>query len=168
MSLRAFTVTYLASGGKIGDVIRAEVTCDKCMFCTSMRLLCISGASVVVVVVVGVSAYPGDARVPDASANAWEQLAKPSPTLPSVSRTSRKSLWRVGAIRSEYTQRLPIALGQQEEIRVALFFADRNSKTSGTLLSRGKTRRTLQTCCRPSRRKRSRYLPRENPRQKVI
>jgi hypothetical protein len=24
------TVTYLASGGKIGDIIRAEVTCDKC------------------------------------------------------------------------------------------------------------------------------------------
>jgi acyl-coenzyme A thioesterase 13 len=23
-------VTYLASGGKIGDIIRAEVTCDKC------------------------------------------------------------------------------------------------------------------------------------------
>jgi hypothetical protein len=25
-----FTVTYLASGGKIGDIIKAEVTCDKC------------------------------------------------------------------------------------------------------------------------------------------
>jgi acyl-coenzyme A thioesterase 13 len=24
------TVTYLASGGKIGDIIKAEVTCDKC------------------------------------------------------------------------------------------------------------------------------------------
>lgn len=26
----SITVTYLASGGKIGDIIRAEVTCDKC------------------------------------------------------------------------------------------------------------------------------------------
>jgi acyl-coenzyme A thioesterase 13 len=26
------TVTYLASGGKIGDIIRAEVTCDKCTY----------------------------------------------------------------------------------------------------------------------------------------
>jgi acyl-coenzyme A thioesterase 13 len=25
-------VTYLNSGGKIGDTIRAEVTCDKCTF----------------------------------------------------------------------------------------------------------------------------------------
>ena len=25
-------VTYLSSGGKIGDLIKAEVTCDKCMF----------------------------------------------------------------------------------------------------------------------------------------
>jgi acyl-coenzyme A thioesterase 13 len=24
-------VTYLSSGGKIGDLIKAEVTCDKCM-----------------------------------------------------------------------------------------------------------------------------------------
>lgn len=24
-------MTYLASGGKIGDTIRAEVTCDKCV-----------------------------------------------------------------------------------------------------------------------------------------
>lgn len=23
-------VTYLSSGGKVGDLIRAEVTCDKC------------------------------------------------------------------------------------------------------------------------------------------
>jgi len=26
-------VTYLSSGGQIGDVIRAEVTCDKCAYC---------------------------------------------------------------------------------------------------------------------------------------
>jgi acyl-coenzyme A thioesterase 13 len=25
-------VTYLSSGGKVGDLIKAEVTCDKCMF----------------------------------------------------------------------------------------------------------------------------------------
>ncbi len=25
-------VTYLSSGGQIGDLIKAEVTCDKCMF----------------------------------------------------------------------------------------------------------------------------------------
>lgn len=25
-------VTYLNSGGKIGDIIRAEVTCDKCEY----------------------------------------------------------------------------------------------------------------------------------------
>ena len=25
-------VTFLSSGGKIGDMIKAEVTCDKCMF----------------------------------------------------------------------------------------------------------------------------------------
>jgi acyl-coenzyme A thioesterase 13 len=25
-------VTYLSSGGKIGDLIKAEVTCDKCTF----------------------------------------------------------------------------------------------------------------------------------------
>lgn len=25
------SVTYLNSGGKVGDTIRAEVTCDKCM-----------------------------------------------------------------------------------------------------------------------------------------
>jgi acyl-coenzyme A thioesterase 13 len=24
-------VTYLSSGGKVGDLIKAEVTCDKCM-----------------------------------------------------------------------------------------------------------------------------------------
>jgi len=30
--LYATTVTYLASGGKIGDIIRAEVTCDKCTY----------------------------------------------------------------------------------------------------------------------------------------
>lgn len=27
-------VTYLSSGGKIGDLIKAEVTCDKCAFGT--------------------------------------------------------------------------------------------------------------------------------------
>jgi hypothetical protein len=30
--LHAHIVTYLASGGKIGDIIRAEVTCDKCTY----------------------------------------------------------------------------------------------------------------------------------------
>ena len=29
-------VTYLSSGGKIGDLIKAEVTCDKCMCGLSM------------------------------------------------------------------------------------------------------------------------------------
>jgi acyl-coenzyme A thioesterase 13 len=28
-------VTYLSSGGKIGDLIKAEVTCDKCEFSLS-------------------------------------------------------------------------------------------------------------------------------------
>jgi len=27
----AFIVTYLSSGGKVGDVLKAVVTCDKCM-----------------------------------------------------------------------------------------------------------------------------------------
>jgi hypothetical protein len=31
-----FTVTYLNSGGKIGDTIRAEVTCDKCTLYSCM------------------------------------------------------------------------------------------------------------------------------------
>jgi acyl-coenzyme A thioesterase 13 len=26
------SVTYLSSGGKIGDLVKAEVTCDKCTF----------------------------------------------------------------------------------------------------------------------------------------
>jgi acyl-coenzyme A thioesterase 13 len=30
------TVTYLASGGKIGDIIKAEVTCDKCTLLLSL------------------------------------------------------------------------------------------------------------------------------------
>ena len=30
--LTVVKVTYLSSGGKIGDTIRAEVTCDKCEF----------------------------------------------------------------------------------------------------------------------------------------
>lgn len=29
-------VTYLSSGGKIGDLIKAEVTCDKCMLKLSL------------------------------------------------------------------------------------------------------------------------------------
>ena len=33
-------VTYLNSGGKIGDVIRGEVVCDKCKYCLSF--LCIT------------------------------------------------------------------------------------------------------------------------------
>lgn len=28
-------VTYLNSGGKVGDMIRGEVVCDKCMFSAS-------------------------------------------------------------------------------------------------------------------------------------
>jgi hypothetical protein len=32
-------VTYLSSGGKIGDLIKAEVTCDKC---TSAVLVCLT------------------------------------------------------------------------------------------------------------------------------
>jgi acyl-coenzyme A thioesterase 13 len=30
-------VTYLSSGGKIGDLIKAEVTCDKCTHLLSLR-----------------------------------------------------------------------------------------------------------------------------------
>ena len=32
-------VTYLSSGGKIGDLIKAEVTCDKCMLESTIRRL---------------------------------------------------------------------------------------------------------------------------------
>jgi acyl-coenzyme A thioesterase 13 len=31
-------VTYLSSGGKIGDLVKAEVTCDKCKFLISQLL----------------------------------------------------------------------------------------------------------------------------------
>jgi acyl-coenzyme A thioesterase 13 len=32
------SVTYLSSGGKIGDLIKAEVTCDKCQYNDDMVL----------------------------------------------------------------------------------------------------------------------------------
>lgn len=32
-------VTYLASGGPVGNKVRAEVTCDKCKFSTSWLVL---------------------------------------------------------------------------------------------------------------------------------
>lgn len=35
-------VTYLNSGGKIGDIIRAEVTCDKCEYLHTYPLLLVS------------------------------------------------------------------------------------------------------------------------------
>ena len=31
-------VTYLSSGGHVGDLIKAEVTCDKCMFLLSLLI----------------------------------------------------------------------------------------------------------------------------------
>ncbi len=30
-------VTYLGSGGKVGDTLKAEVTCDKCEYFSSLR-----------------------------------------------------------------------------------------------------------------------------------
>ena len=38
-------VTYLSSGGKVGDLIRAEVTCDKCM---SVHAITVKDSNIVI------------------------------------------------------------------------------------------------------------------------
>jgi acyl-coenzyme A thioesterase 13 len=46
-------VTYLSSGGKIGDLIKAEVTCDKCEFATSIPTLPINMPLLIIPCLVG-------------------------------------------------------------------------------------------------------------------
>lgn len=90
-------VTYLSSGGKVGDVVKAEVSCDKCMFTTSpsMSLSPFSLHSLLFSHFLSppslprlYSSFPHPSQLPhQTNPSPSRQSAKPSPTPPSSSRT---------------------------------------------------------------------------------